>query len=337
MNIPISTVGSQVYATKSVSNLSVDNISIQHANRVQFPSAASSQFQSILSTNQEDVHICGGCKQNFSDINFFVEHKHSGCIQNTQKSPSAASTLVGQSTIDYLSTTSSRSGEDSTSPSLGAPIFRVIVDGSNLSLQPGAGNSRHTSSCRGNGDSQILRSRLLGIQNDQQIAVQEQNITTNAGGMQAIVMQQQSRREFQIDEEAVATILANQLASEDGTSAHANMPYSRTAPILVLGNMDSEMIIPQSRESSDLRSMGLPGEAAVVLGLGPEQKQCCSNKPNVDLEGSQPAVNTARKVVSGELKDKLWSQVNVHSIVKHVKGRLPVVTNCKCIYAYTQV
>lgn len=201
---------------------------------MQFPSAASSQFQSILSTNQEDVHICGGCKQNFSDINFFVEHKHSGCIQNTQKSASAASTLVGQSTIDYLSTTSSPSGEDSTSPSLGAPIFRVIVDGSNLSLQPGAGNSRHTLSCRGNGDSQILRSRLLGIQNDQQIAVQQQNITTNAGGMQAIVMQQQSRREFQIDEEAVATILANQLASEDGTPAHANMPYSRTGLMLIM-------------------------------------------------------------------------------------------------------
>jgi hypothetical protein len=47
-------------------------------------------------------------------------------------------------------------------------------------------------------------------------------------------MQQQSRREFQIDEEAVATILANQLASEDGTPAHANMPYSRTGPMLIM-------------------------------------------------------------------------------------------------------
>lgn len=202
---------------------------------MQFPSAASSQFQSILPTNQDDVHICGGCKQNFSDINFFMEHKHSGCIRNTQKSSSAASTLVGQSTIDYLSTTSSPSGEDSTSPSpLGAPIFRVIVDGSNLSLQPGAGNSRHTLSCRGNGDSQILRSRLLGIQNDQQIAVQQQNISSNAGGMQAVVMQQQSRREFQIDEEAVASILANQLASENGTPIHANVPYSRTGLMLIM-------------------------------------------------------------------------------------------------------
>jgi hypothetical protein len=188
-----------------------------------------------LSTNHEDVHICGGCKQNFSDINFFVEHKHSGCIRNTQKFPSAASTLVGQSTIDYLSTTSSPSGEDSASHSpLGAPIFRVIVDGSNLSLQPGAGNSRHTLSYRGSGDSQILRSRLLGIQNDQQVALQEQNITSIAGGMQAVVMQQQSRREFQVDEETVATILANQLANEDDTSTHANMPYSRTGLMIIL-------------------------------------------------------------------------------------------------------
>lgn len=196
---------------------------------MQFPSAASSQFQHILSTNQEDVHICGACKQNFSDINLFVEHKHSGCIRNTQKPPGAAPSLLGQSALDYISTTSSPGGEDSSSPSpLGPPIFRVIVDGSNLSVQPGGGNSRHTLSCRENCDSQILRSRLLGIQNDQQVAVQQQNITSNSGGMQAIAVQHQSRREFQIDEEAVATILANQLASEDVTSTHSNMSPTRT-------------------------------------------------------------------------------------------------------------
>jgi signal transduction protein with GAF and PtsI domain len=74
---------------------------------------------------------------------------------------------------------------------------------------------------------------LLGIQNDQQLAVQQQNIASNSGGMQAIVMQQQSRREFQIDEEAVATILANQLANEDVTSSHANMSPSRTGLLLI--------------------------------------------------------------------------------------------------------
>lgn len=84
------------------------------------------------------------------------------------------------------------------------------------------------------------------------------------------------------------------------------MNFFPAAPILVLGNMDSEMIIPQSRESSDLRSIGLPGEAAVALELEPAQKQCCSNKPNVELEGSQPT----RKVVSGELRDKLWAQAS---------------------------
>ncbi|XP_021936042.1 zinc finger protein 710-like isoform X2 [Zootermopsis nevadensis] len=281
MNIPITTVGSQVY--------------------VQFPSAASSQFQNILPTNQEDLHICGACKQNFSDISLFVEHKHAGCIRNTQKPPGTASALLGQSTMGYVSTTSSSGGEDSTSPSpIGPPIFRVIVDGSNLSMQPGTGNSRHTLSCRENGDSQILRSRLLGIQNDQQLAVNQQNIAGNSGGMQAIVMQQHSRREFQIDEEAVATILANQLANEDVTSTHVNMSPSRT------GNMGSEMIVRESRESLDLGSLGLPGDAVVTLELESEPKRCCSNKDIGHTESSQPT----RKIVSGELKDKLWAQAS---------------------------
>jgi hypothetical protein len=201
---------------------------------VQFPSAASSQFQNILPTNQEDMHICGACKQNFSDINLFVEHKHSGCIRNTLKPSGTASTLLGPSTMGYISTTSSSGGEDSTRPSpLGRPIFRVIVDGSNVSMQPGTGSSIHTLSCRENGDSQILRSRLLGIQNDQQQAVQQQNIASNSGGMHAIVMQQQTRREIKIDEEAVATILANQLANEDVTSTHANMSPSRTGLLIL--------------------------------------------------------------------------------------------------------
>jgi hypothetical protein len=290
MNIPISTAGSQVY--------------------VQFPSGVSPHFQNILSTNQEDVHICGMCKQNFSDINLFVAHKHAGCIRNTQKPPAAAPLLLGQSPLDYLSTAPSPGGEDSTSPSpLGPPVFQVIVGGSDLSVHSEPGNSRHTLSCRENGDSHILRSRLLGIQNDQQATMQQQNITSNSGGMQAIVMPQQSRREFQIDEEAVATILANQLANENVTSTHTNMPHARTAPILVLGNMDSEMIVSQSRESLDLRSIDLPGEA-VALELEPEQKHVCSSKASEDTQGSLPAGNTARKIVPWELKDKLWAQAS---------------------------
>jgi hypothetical protein len=202
---------------------------------VQFPSAISSQFQNILSANQEDVHICGTCKQNFSDINLFVAHKHAGCIRNTQKPSGAAPALLGHSTLDYLSTAPSSGGEDSTSPSpLGRPVFQVIVGGSDLPVHSEPGNSRHTLSCRGNGDSQILRSRLLGIQNDQQVSIQQQNITSNSGGMQAILMQQQSRREFQIDEEAVAAILANQLASEGVTSTHTNMSHARTGLLLIL-------------------------------------------------------------------------------------------------------
>ena len=192
---------------------------------MQFPSVESTPFPNISPTTQDDVHICGACKQNFSDINLFVEHKRTGCIRNNLKATATSSTLLGPPTLGYISTTTG--GEDSASP-LGPPIFRVIVDGSNLSVHPGAGTSKPTVSARENGDSQILRSRLLGIQNNQQMTtMQQQNIGTTSAGMQTIVMQQQPRREFQIDEEAVASILANQLANED-VSTHTNLSPSRS-------------------------------------------------------------------------------------------------------------
>jgi hypothetical protein len=84
------------------------------------------------------------------------------------------------------------------------------------------------------------------------------------------------------------------------------------------------MIIRQSREPSDLRSVGLPGEAAVALELDPEQKQCCSSKPSVDIEGIQPAGNTAKKVVPGELKDKLWNRTNGKEVTE---DQLPLTTS----------
>ncbi|XP_069692304.1 zinc finger protein 64-like isoform X2 [Periplaneta americana] len=293
MNIPITTVGSQVY--------------------VQFPTASTSQFQNISQANQEDVHICGACKQNFSDINLFVEHKRSGCIRNDQKPPVTTSTLLGQPALGYLSTTSSPGTEDSTSP-LGPPIFRVIVDGSNLSMPPAAtgGGSRQGLPCRENGDSQILRSRLLGIQSDQQVPVEQQNISNNPGGMQTIVMHQQSRREFQIDEEAVATILANQLANEDVASTHTNMSPSRS------GNMDHDMIIPESREALDLGSIALPGDEAVALELEADQKRCCNNKANAAPDVTQSASRVAPSVVMRkvELKDELWAQTSCKDVTE---------------------
>jgi len=85
--------------------------------------------------------------------------------------------------------------------------------------------------------------------------------------------------------------------------------FFSAAPILVLGNMDSEMIVSQSRESLDLRSIDLPGEA-VALELEPEQKHVCSSKASEDTQGSLPAGNTARKIVPWELKDKLWAQAS---------------------------
>ena len=154
----------------------------------------------------------------------FVKHKRAGCIRNNLKA-TATSSLLAQPSLSYLNATTG--GEESASP-LGTPIFRVIVDGSNLSVQSGSGTSKQPVSARENGESHILRSRLLGIQNEQQIeTMQSQNIGSNSGGMQTIVMQQQPRREFQIDEEAVASILANQLANED-FSAQNNLSPTRS-------------------------------------------------------------------------------------------------------------
>jgi len=97
------------------------------------------------------------------------------------------------------------------------------------------------------------------------------------------------------------------------------MFFLSAAPILVLGNMDSEMIVPHSRDSLDLRSIDLPGEA-VALELEPEQKHVCSNKASEDTQGSLPAGNTARKVVPWELKDKLWAQASGKDVTEdHLK------------------
>ncbi|KAJ9594838.1 hypothetical protein L9F63_013875, partial [Diploptera punctata] len=304
MNIPITTVGSQVYATQKITQLSVANKKI-YMRRVQFPSVESTPFQNISSASHDDVHICGACKQNFSDINLFVEHKRTGCIRNNLKTTPA---ILGQPTLGYISTTAG--AEDSASP-LGPPIFGVIVDGSNLSVQSSSGTSKQNVPARENGESHILRSRLLGIQNEQQMTtIHQQNVGTNSAGMQTIVMQQQPRREFQIDEEAVASILANQLANED-VSPHTNLSPSRSGPILVLGNMDNDMILQESREHLDLGHIGLPGEEAVSLEI-PSDKATCSGKDGGNLEAN-PQVNRAignlsRKTVPREAKEVLWTQ-----------------------------
>ncbi|PSN57781.1 hypothetical protein C0J52_07267 [Blattella germanica] len=267
MNIPITTVGSQVY--------------------VQFP-PATAPFSNISSSNQDDVHICGGCKQNFSDINLFVEHKRTNCIINSHKTAATASTLLGQPALSYISTGT----EDSTSP-LGPPIFRVIVDGSNLSVQPDTGATpKQAVAPRENGDSNILRSRLLGIQNDPPVsAVQQQSISSNSTGMQALVMQQPPRREFQIDEEAVATILANQLASEE-VSPHNNLSPSR----------------------SDLDPITLSGEAGMSLEIQADGKHNSNNKSvssdNGESDTSQIINHASRKPVTREAKDELWAHAS---------------------------
>jgi hypothetical protein len=82
------------------------------------------------------------------------------------------------------------------------------------------------------------------------------------------------------------------------------MDLFSAAPVLVLGNMGSEITIQESRESLDLGSLGLPGEAVVTLELESEPKQCSSNKASGNTESSQ----SAKIVVSGELKDKLQAQ-----------------------------
>ena len=83
--------------------------------------------------------------------------------------------------------------------------------------------------------------------------------------------------------------------------------------------MDNDIIVPEPRESLDLRSIDLP-EEAVAVELEPEQKHGCSNKASEDIQRGLPTGNTARKVVPWELKDKLWAQASGKDVTEdHLK------------------
>ncbi|XP_049814574.1 zinc finger protein 236-like isoform X1 [Schistocerca nitens] len=77
----------------------------------------------------DDVHICGGCKQSFPDINLFVEHKHAGCAVSSQNPLSVMGISLDQSALNYIS-----SSRDSSVSNPASQYFRVILNGNNVPL-----------------------------------------------------------------------------------------------------------------------------------------------------------------------------------------------------------
>lgn len=91
--------------------------------------AAQLQRISPSLTSTEDVHICGGCKQSFPDINLFVEHKHAGCGVSSQHPLPIMGISLDQSTLNYIT-----SGRDNSVSNTASQYLRVILNGSNVPL-----------------------------------------------------------------------------------------------------------------------------------------------------------------------------------------------------------
>nr|CAD7457293.1 unnamed protein product [Timema tahoe] len=217
---------------------------------VQIPSNPTHSRNPSPSNDQDDIHICGACKESFSDINVFLEHKHSGCI-NIEKKP------VGQSFAGYL--TNNTSSNSSGMPSIGPQYFRVIVDRGTLKLEQKDANEipHHKLQLEGdNKESHILRSRLLESQVSPHM--QHQSFQGDNSEIHSLVAhEQQTRREFQIDEEDVATLLANQLANEVVNSVNDSPCSPSREELLSLDHVPDEMIIPDHRHTLTMEDMEL--------------------------------------------------------------------------------
>nr|CAD7577110.1 unnamed protein product [Timema californicum] len=216
---------------------------------VQIPSNPTHSRIPSPSNDQDDIHICGACKESFSDINVFLEHKHSGCI-NIDKKP------VGESFAGYL--TNNTSSNSSGMPSIGPQYFRVIVDRGTLKLEQKYANEipHHKLQLEDNKESHILRSRLLESQVSPHM--QHQSFQGDNSKIQSLVAhEQQTRREFQIDEEDVATLLANQLANEVVNSVNDTPCSPAREELLGLDHVPDEMIIPDHRHTLTMEDMEL--------------------------------------------------------------------------------
>ncbi|XP_066991755.2 zinc finger protein 64 isoform X2 [Anabrus simplex] len=320
MNTAVSTLNPQVY--------------------VQLPDIEAHLHPASSSSNLEDVHICGTCKQSFCDINLFIEHKRSGCTNSPQNKSTTMAPSLTQSTVGYLTTATSSGTEDGMSI-IGPPYLRVILDGGSLAVPQSNEHSQQDLSCEGNQESHILRSRLLG-QHQVAVTVQQTNFSNSSGEMQTLVLQQQQpppppaspqqqqqeqqlqpqqhpRRDFHIDEEDVATLLANQFTNDSGNTVHgASISSSRPG----LLSLENEIIIPTTRESLDLASISLSEGETGTLMLENNSKQRQNLKDRGKISSRNTSLGTSphasRELVGA--RDKFWGQSNDSM---EVRGQAP--------------
>ncbi|GLG94323.1 Krueppel homolog 1 [Gryllus bimaculatus] len=275
MNVSVAPPGSRVYV--EISSLST-----------QIPS----------SSNVEDVHICGLCKRSFSDLDLFVEHKRAGCSTSPQKTISTSVVPpYSQTSLGYVTTNASNSNEES-NPSLGTQYLQVILDEDPLNLPENQSQNQELSSnisCSEN-TNQILRARLLGV-SEQDTSVANHANFQNSEGLHSLVLENRpqsntKQREFQIDEEDVATLLANQLASEEVNSVNETSIASKTGL-----KYASHEVVPKSQCHFDLEAINLPDDTNESVVVKVNNGKRCHTKD----KGASKS-NKTNSVVSGNLR-----------------------------------
>nr|CAD7403007.1 unnamed protein product [Timema poppensis] len=197
-------------------------------------------------------------------------------------------------------------------PSIGPQYFRVIVDRGTLKLEQKYANEipHHKLQLEDNKESHILRSRLLESQVSPHM--QHQSFQGDNSEIQSLVAhEQQTRREFQIDEEDVATLLANQLANEVVNSVNDAPCSPAREELLGLDHVPDEMIIPDHRHTLTMEDMEL------TSGISLSSNDNLKLDSNSTDTGTTQSVSIIVSTTSQESLsvDKLMTQTN--KIVSH--------------------
>ncbi|KAK7868291.1 hypothetical protein R5R35_013883 [Gryllus longicercus] len=274
------------------------NVSVAPPDSRVYVEISSLSTQIPSSSNVEDVHICGLCKRSFSDLDLFVEHKRAGCSTSPQKTISTSVVPpYSQTSLGYVTTNASNSNEES-NPSLGTQYLQVILDEDPLNLPENQSQNQELSSnisCSEN-TNQILRARLLGV-SEQDTSVANHANFQNSEGLHSLVLENRpqsntKQREFQIDEEDVATLLANQLASEEVNSVNETSIASKTGL-----KYASHEVVPKSQCHFDLEAINLPDDTNEGVVVKVNNGKRCHTK-----EKGASKSNKTNSVVSGNLR-----------------------------------
>ncbi|XP_063236740.1 zinc finger protein 37-like [Bacillus rossius redtenbacheri] len=220
--------------------------------------------ETCLPANTADVHICGSCKETFSDIELFVQHKISQC-SSSYKQITQLSNAVSQLPVQYVVNSSAAAVAQLSSVS--SPVYGVIINRTSASTEQICDSIRY----EGSSVKSILRTRLLGTNSVSQVTIgpSEEIILEPHGGGDA--REEQSRREFQSDEEDVATLLANHLSNEDDNLAHQSCS-SPSRALLELSHAPEDMVLAEQgevkRDPGEGEGDGWPGKQERDPGAG---------------------------------------------------------------------